>query len=129
MPIQNDGVWWDKGLDGVTILKHDGTNWIAWDKDPQGPQPPDTFPEMSMSSTEERRRLLRMLRLSSAKFNKPLASGVLSQAQLGGDWNDYVQIVLMMILADTMLDIQKQLADLADSLKTVISTPPSNPID
>jgi len=50
-------------------------------------------------------------------YSKDLERGKLATASfLGGDWNEYAQIVLSMIIADTFLNAETQLAALNDRL-------------
>ena len=87
---------------------------------PQPPPPPPGAPRskpVGLAPPFAKRQLLENLRQSDKKFRKPFESGNLTVLNLlGGDWNDYAQIVLNMVIADTLLNIEEQLAALSDRL-------------
>ena len=59
-----------------------------------------------------RRQLLTKLE-GHRKFSAPFKSGDLAAVNiLGGNWNEYAGVVLDMLIADTLLNIEEQLAGL-----------------
>jgi hypothetical protein len=75
-----------------------------------------------IATVEQRREILQKLR-SEKKYRKPWESGDLAAISfLGGDWNDYAQIVFSMATLDTLLNIEEKLSAIAEGMSST-STP------
>jgi len=65
---------------------------------------------MSLATPERKRQILSWLKSSAGKYAKPFDKGNLSILNVfGGSWNEYAEIVMSMIIADTLLDIHDEL--------------------
>ena len=70
---------------------------------PAGPPP--------RSSAETRARILEMFKRGNRKYALPFDQDRLAMASiLGGDWEEYGQIVLQMAILDTLLSIEELLS-------------------
>ena len=68
---------------------------------------------MSLASRQEKSAILLNLKNTSKKYSKPFDQGKMAQLSImGGDWEQYAQIITQMISADTLLDVQQQLETL-----------------
>jgi hypothetical protein len=69
-----------------------------------------------LASMDVRRSILAMLK--QGKFAKPFEEGRFAYFSIVGtaDWEDYANVVLQMVQADTLLNIEEQLADLLERL-------------
>ena len=66
-----------------------------------------------LASPAGKREILNNLRNSDKKYRKPFESGNLAMLNLlGGDWNDYAQIVVNMLIADSLTNIEEALNEL-----------------
>jgi hypothetical protein len=73
--------------------------------DPSAPDPP------ARSSPEVRARILEMFKRLNSKYAKPFENDRLAVASMmGGNWEQYGQIVLQMAILDTLLSIEEKLA-------------------
>jgi len=117
--------WYDDPDQPGGLRYWDGNAWTEERRPaagrPMPPPPPGPAPAVGAStvqgiaSIEVRRAILQGLRDGDAggKFRKPFDKGQLAALNiLGGDWNDYAQIVLNMMIADTLLNIEERLARL-----------------
>jgi hypothetical protein len=63
-----------------------------------------------------RRQLLAKL-AGYGKYAKPFQTGDLATLNiLGGDWNEYAEVVLSMLIADTLLNIEERLGELSRTM-------------
>lgn len=68
---------------------------------------------MPLADWQQRADILQSLKETGGKYAKPFEKGKLkSTSFLGGSWNEYAQIVLAMVMADTMLEIEAELKDI-----------------
>lgn len=93
---------------------HDGTDWTKKTKDEEDAE---TLGGTSrLASIGQKRSILDDLR-RLGKYERPFATGHLPNVSvLGGDWNDYAQVVLAMMLNDTLLSIEERLMRLEERL-------------
>lgn len=65
------------------------------------------------SSPEQRAQILEALKQSNGKYAKPFEKGKMATLSVfGGNWEQYAEIVVSMVIADTLLNIETQLANL-----------------
>ena len=65
---------------------------------------------MPLADWQQRADILESLKKTGGKYAKPFDKGkVAGVSFLGGDWNDYAQVVLTMVVADTLLEIEQTL--------------------
>jgi hypothetical protein len=78
---------------------------------------------LGLASMEVRRSILAMLK--QGKFAKPFEEGRFAYISLIGtsDWEDYANVVLHMVQADTLLNIEEQLAELLERLPLADTEP------
>lgn len=63
------------------------------------------------SSPETRARILRMFKQLNSKYAKPFENDRLAVLSvMGGNWEEYGQIVLQMAILDTLLSIEEKLS-------------------
>jgi hypothetical protein len=63
------------------------------------------------SSPETRASILRMFKEGNSKYAKPFENGRLAVLSvMGGNWEEYGQIVLQMAILDTLLSIEEKLS-------------------
>lgn len=110
------GEGWEHGCDGKWyapgVLSRAG--WTLADDGLYYRVPP-------MATIESKRAILQNLR-RAGKYDKPFRQGNLAALNvLGGDWNDYAQVVFSMMTVDTLLNIEASLKRLEDRL----GNPPS----
>lgn len=69
------------------------------------------------SSPEQRAQILEALKKSNGKYAKPFEKGKMAGISVfGGNWEQYAEIVVSMVIADTLLNIEEQLTHLNDRL-------------
>lgn len=65
---------------------------------------------------ENKQRLIDSIVNSQGKWKKPFTKGELAVFNiLGGDWNQYAEVVLSITIADTLLSIDRKLDRLLES--------------
>jgi hypothetical protein len=86
-------------------LKAEGGDW------PEPTYPPASVPISSSRSTPEvRARILEMFKRGNPKYARPFEKDQLAQVSvLGGNWEEYGQVVLQMAILDTLLSIEELL--------------------
>ena len=90
-------------------LKAEGGDW----PEPMVPVEALRIPP-SRSSPEVRARILEMFKRSNPKYAKPFEKDQLAQVSImGGNWEEYGQIVLQMAVLDTLLSIEELLTQQA----------------
>lgn len=76
------------------------------------PAPP---PVPARSSPEARARILEMFKRGNRKYALPFEGNRLAVASvLGGNWEEYGQIILQMAILDTLLSIEEKLSSPGD---------------
>lgn len=77
----------------------------------QGRPLPESEPAPpARSSPEVRARILEMFKRGNSKYAKPFEKDRLAQVSvMGGNWEEYGQIVLQMAILDTLLSIEELL--------------------
>jgi len=86
----------------------DGKQWT--DARQAAPKGAATMDGRGLASFSVRRDILSNLRDTGGKYTKPFERGQLANLSiLGGDWNDYAQIVMNMVIADTLMNIEREL--------------------
>jgi hypothetical protein len=69
-------------------------------------------------SIEQKKKILVNLIGSAGKYSKPFTKGDLALVNvLGGDWNDYAQVVMNIIISDTLLSIEQTLRRIEGKLE------------
>ena len=86
-------------------LKAEGGDW------PEPTYPLAAVPiSPSKSTPEVRARILEMFKRGNPKYAKPFEEDRLAQVSvLGGNWEEYGQVVLQMAILDTLLSIEELL--------------------
>ena len=100
--------------DFCTRCGADGSGARAAQAQAQTPsgQPADPPPR---SSPEARARILQMFKRGNRKYALPFEGDRLALTSfLGGNWEEYGQIILQMAILDTMLSIEEKLGDLLE---------------
>lgn len=80
-------------------------------------QPAGEFPPEipARTSPETRARILEMFKRTNSKYAKPFERDRLAVLSImGGNWEEYGQIVLQMAILDTLLSIEELLKDRTD---------------
>jgi hypothetical protein len=77
---------------------------------------------MGIASLEQKQQVIQALKSSNSKYAKPFEKGKMASTSfLGGNWENYAQIVMAMVSADTLLDIQGQLETLNRNIETLVA--------
>jgi hypothetical protein len=64
-------------------------------------------------SAANKRSIIANLIISDAKYSRPFKTGTISGFNiLGGDWNSFASLIVQLIIADTMLSIDRKLDQL-----------------
>jgi hypothetical protein len=73
---------------------------------------------MPIATREEKQQVIQAMKDSNKKYAKPFEKGKMSTFSImGGNWEEYAAIVMDMVSADTLLDIDKQLERLNVNLE------------
>jgi hypothetical protein len=76
--------------------------------------------DMSTISREQKQAILQSVIDGGGKYAKPFQKGKLAGVSLfGGNWDEYADIIFSMIMVDTLLNIEAQLADLNAKLASI----------
>lgn len=69
------------------------------------------------TSVEQKKKILVNLISSAGKYSKPFKKGEMALVSVfGGDWNDYAQVVMNIIISDTLLSIEQTLKRIEEKL-------------
>ena len=105
MSDASQGPGWWQAADG---------RWYAPELHPDVLVPPAGAPDPLASSMTKRRLLAG---LAQGKYRQPFETGNAALSGTVGDgWNDYVQVVLAMLQADTLLNIEDRLIELTHAV-------------
>jgi hypothetical protein len=75
------------------------------------PRPSASVREIpARTSPEVRARILQMFKTINPKYARPFESRLARASFLGGDWEEYGQVVLQIAILDTLLSIEEVLA-------------------
>ena len=70
-----------------------------------------------LANHEQRSQILEALKRSNGKYAKPFEQGKMANLSfMGGNWEQYAEIVVSMVIADTLLSIESQLSGLVGRL-------------
>ena len=76
---------------------------------------------MPIATREEKQQVIQAMKDSNKKYAKPFEKGKMSTFSImGGNWEEYAAIVMDMVSADTLLDIDKKLERLNDNLEKLV---------
>ena len=82
---------------------------------PERPHPEPTHRISARTPPETRARILEMFKRVNPKYAKPFEKDRLAVLSfMGGDWEDYGQVVLQMAILDTLLSIEELLTKAQD---------------
>jgi hypothetical protein len=84
---------------------------------------------MGIATLADKQQIIQSLKDTSGKYSKPFEKGKMARTSfLGGNWEEYAQIIMSMVMADTLLDIQSELERLNENItKLVTVQPPALP--
>jgi hypothetical protein len=78
---------------------------------------------MAIATREEKQQVVEALKNSNKKYAKPFEKGTMAQVSFfGGNWEEYAAIVMNMVVADTLLDIDKQLEQLNSTMAQLLAS-------
>ena len=76
---------------------------------------------MSIATREEKQQVIQAMKDSNKKYAKPFEKGKMSTFSImGGNWEEYAAIVMDMVTADTLLDVDKQLERLNENIEKLV---------
>jgi hypothetical protein len=79
--------------------------------------------ERASTSREDKQQVIEALMQVNSKYAKPFEKGKMARTSLmGGNWEPYAQIVLGMVSADTLLEIDAQLERLNQNIEHLIES-------
>jgi len=68
---------------------------------------------MQLSHPEQRAQIVQAMKMANAKYAKPFDKGRMAQVSiLGGNWEEYANVVLSMVIADTLLAVEALLTEM-----------------
>ena len=115
-------IMWD-GSEWIDVM-WDGAEWIdvVSETAPNvGPGGFEGSPRMGIASLEQKQEVINALKNANKKYAKPFEQGRMASVSIfGGNWESYAQIVMDMVSADTLLEIQGQLETLNRNIETLI---------
>ncbi len=77
---------------------------------------------MPIASRDEKQQVVQALKDSNKKYAKPFEKGKMSSFSImGGNWEEYAAIVMDMVTADTILEIDEKLERLNNNIERLIS--------
>jgi hypothetical protein len=130
--------YWD-GQAWSSFREWNGTEWVEVDAPPQfsptfdqssqdlgtpssEATPEKADPKMGIASLEQKQQVVKALKNTNSKYAKPFEKGRMANVSfMGGNWENYAQIVMEMVSADTLLQIQGQLETLNRNIETLIA--------
>lgn len=111
--MEHKGVWWNMKPDGGIVYHDEGSGqWVDWDPDVTRLQPPPAL--LLDFSPGNKMRVVRLLASAGGKYSKPFTQGQVAAFSLIGteSWTDYAQVVLQMMLVDSLARLEMRLDDL-----------------
>ena len=76
---------------------------------------------MPIATPEQKQQIIEALKNANKKYSKPFEQGKLGSVSVfGGNWEEYAIIMMNMISADTLLDIESQLIQLNATMKDLV---------
>lgn len=110
-----DPGWYPDPEDSQLMRYFDGKRWTQ--ETQVAPTGSEAMAAAGIATFQRRREILENLKNAGGKYAKPFEKGALANLSfLGGDWNDYAQIVMNMVTADTLLNIERELVKLNENL-------------
>jgi hypothetical protein len=84
---------------------------------------------MGIASLTDKQQVIQALKDTNSKYAKPFEKGKMARISfLGGNWEEYAQIIMSMVMADTLLDIQSEVERLnGNIMKLLPAQPPAPP--
>jgi hypothetical protein len=68
---------------------------------------------MTISHPEVRANIIEAIKRTNSKYAKPFERGQMaSMSFAGGGWENYAQVVLLMVIADSLLAVESQLGEM-----------------
>lgn len=78
---------------------------------------------MAIASLEDKQQIIQAPKDTSGKYSKPFEKGKMARTSVfGGNWEEYAQIIMAMVSADTLLDIQAELQQLNRNIAALAQT-------
>ena len=78
--------------------------------------------DMPIASRAEKQQVIQAMKESNKKYAKPFDSGKLSNfSVMGGNWEQYAAIIMDMVTADTLLDVDEKLERLNGNIERLIA--------
>jgi hypothetical protein len=77
---------------------------------------------MPIASRTQKQQVIQAIKDSNSKYAKPFDKGKMSTFSImGGNWEEYAAIVMDMVTADTLLDVDEKLERLNSNLERLIA--------
>jgi len=77
---------------------------------------------MPIASRAEKQQIIQAMKYSNKKYAKPFEKGKMSTFSImGGNWEEYAAIVMDMVTADTLLEVDEKLERLNDNIERLIA--------
>lgn len=77
---------------------------------------------MSIASRAEKQQVIQAMKDSNKKYAKPFEKGKMSNFSImGGNWEEYAAIVMDMVAADTLLEVDEKLERLNGNIERLIA--------
>jgi hypothetical protein len=77
---------------------------------------------VAIASREDKQQVIESLKNTNSKYAKPFEKGKMARASImGGNWEEYAQIVMGMVSADTLLDMDAQLERLNRNIESLVA--------
>jgi hypothetical protein len=126
LKLEHEGTWWLLSEAGA-VRFYDGaaSTWVDWDgnnPDHRALKPPPGF--LLNFTPANKRKLVRLLASTGGeKYNRPFAKGQLATMSIVGSesWTDYAQVVLQLMLVDSMATLEEQLSELNARLTALLN--------
>lgn len=115
MAEKADAGWYPDPENETKLRYFDGKRWT--DETKAASTGSAAMDGRGLASFQRRRDILENLKQTGGKYAKPFEKGELASLSFfGGDWNDYAQIVMNMVMVDTLLNIERELVRLNEGM-------------
>ncbi len=83
---------------------------------------------MQLSHPEQRAQIVQAMKLANGKYAKPFEKGKMASVSIfGGNWEEYAEVVLTMVIADTLLAVEALLTEINGRLGGTMAPPGPEP--
>jgi hypothetical protein len=78
--------------------------------------------QMPIATRTEKQQVIQAMKDSNKKYAKPFEKGKMSSFSImGGNWEEYAAIVMDMVTADTLLEVDEKLERLNGNIERLIA--------